>query len=1664
MNHVILLVDGGLPLVANLAMSLLDTVFWLAVQWVADLERTAVLLMWFAWMTALIVRAFMLQRMMVNEVRSARQQGREPTSLWRLELRRFSHLLVPPLWIRHVWQQWKQGRASEAEAAQEAIAPQEWLVPSIGPAYFIAANAVLVCYIVAEWLKLLLGPALSLPSKNHAWNALLFGESLYGGPLLTMRGLPSLAFALSALFWTALWVSIAFFVRLGFGGSLMVHGASADAVRHSKLRLWREKLGMRQLVGADETFKKWAAWAAGALLLISLLSTVLVLADRMPLTPQAYVVGVIVTLGWGLHLLLRGNAHVVEDVLTLPEERRVPPVPGWDAVYGFLQHEHGLHPLLPVEERAVGRFRFATKEETAQVRISPLIPQEFLVGGEALKLTQMQAHVLAALEGRSAENPTEVAAPKHGFSVAKTIDAHQAHVATNLYVASPEGTGKSLLAALSALNHVLLHAQSVLIVCASDVDAQRMIDGLRAQTERTSLRWSVQVRLAGDDLLRESLDGTVPDIVVCTLDWLALSYLAHAQNMNRLTETLGLIVVEDADAYHGAMAAHAQLSFARLNLLLSRSLRAVSGDILGGDSVSMLVLSSLTQENYLKAAEGLVKRSLTPMYFLPNGVDATDSKEKASGAEPAEQASDDAQPGDSRSGVSERGSTEQAYVFDFGSFLNARDENIGFLDLVDACEACGVPWTYWRADAGREERTRVRRHLPTPPRFQRHDPAEAAVVFVEGRFTHVQREFDRLTCAGRKFLQSPVEGERCVALIRIVDREEQMAFDVRDGGGSLTHLLERLPMPVVHLPAPEVSEAHLSSELTQRPLELQEILTCFGAESLTRIYALAKRGRITVESRLALASGDRQFQEEVFVRARARAVLDKAAGQLEIDGIPLLQPPPSQVRHVVADPVTIFDRVSLLEIDEVDPLKAVFAYYPGAIIQRAHGALLVTSLPDSTDADVWRDGDSVRVDVEPFSEDWSSCPERTLLATPDAPLDFELRHLGERPLKLALSALAFQGVHHATRYVDPESFALKQRRRFGRPTDDGNALDEGHAYTVHNATQSLLIDVGTLTQEADSDLHAGIEALFISAVRMSLGLVFSSDDGALDVSLIRLANDETTYLAFFELAVGGTGAIQALERDGVGSVLRLARLIMERVLSHERLLMRYCDRVLPKVPSDDVLVTTIVGNVEASARRLTALRQREKALRECVLEWLDAHLPDETGAGEFIHGRSYPNGYELGQTDVSDLGRAWVASVQGVSDLRWTRLHWFAVRGEERRSADVAFSQDLLSELRQNRRALTEDLLLASLKDVPVPPPPSHGQVLDLDAVDETAQLLSVDVGHALADETTVLSPEESPRESLFRRLWRRLFGSKRAGMDESAELQEALGESDSDPSASREGSEALRGKVLKNSSLPEIRRASLRGFVGENELPLVTWEESHSLLLLQEGLARLVDEATPILESFGQLLEANLTETHLLLDEDSEESEVVIRAALLESVMAATSLIHPHGDTLAPSLPGLAQRFRLAHPVVGLHQGETNALTAAAIVAVMHAHWGRPAGLFVNASNGAVMAALHLGTNPSAVGSASSGAESSTPSSDAREAIGSWRQEMLLPSNVSPQAIRRLRDRPSIHARPPGASGWMVAVDLSNARTLTDIGEEQRGNWYYIPLNSLGMSREVIG
>lgn len=1497
---------------------------------------------------------------------------------------------------------------AEPSTQDEPASEARYLAPSLGPSYFLSAYTTFVLFILFESAKPIIAFAYDLSTTQYAWTSLFFGDKPYGAALISMSGLRNLEIIISGFAWFSLFWITSIVTRLTRASKLLDHPPTAE---QSELVHSRKYFAIKRLIAPDETFARWARITFFVLVGSTIIGIPLILSERFAVSASAFAVGLVVLNGWWFHLFLKGDAGgESEEEEALPDSAEEAQRPGFSAVLDLLHLHHGASPPeLPQEARAVyprlnaGELRPGAENRAAPEAsegISALLA-EFAAAGAGEQLILSEDVLATLLRVHDSCNPD-----------ARTPMEGEDGELGGLYLAAPAESGKTSLGVLAAVNHALKHATMAIVVAHSSKEAAKLRDRINKKLNACTLRWTLNVRLADRDLIQDELQGSVPEILVCDLNWIA-GHLLHDQNKYRaILGAIGLIVVDDIESYHGAMATQAQLVFARLNLALSRTIAARDAQ----REVGFLALSGDLEPSVRASAGKLTKRRLEE---LKRDADIP------------------------LFGPIDRTREGSALVYNLEDFVDRKGDPLTLETIVRACEEAKVPWAYCRAGVDRRTQSGDIRALNIPvdavsQRVERY--SEAGVIFVVGRYTHVGGELRRLAAAGHRFLEKPIAGQRTVAIIRVVDNDERMALEMGNAKGSLDELMRRLPLRLAQTPPQQVIEAHLSAELRARSLEAKEILDYFGRDALLQSFRLAKAERIRVEIAQEISKDGRNFEELAELHATAQAFMKTSEDEpyLTYQGeeIRLLPPPFRSLESARSASLPIVEHPSEERLFEMNPHVARFLCYPGAILETREGPRVVIEEKRH------KSGGSaprLKIYVEPIDEGLISVPERSLSYQLVDHSNAAPRRIyfGAESLEIIVTRARIFGTHHATRWLDPVTAEPKARHIYQdahyapHSLSLGNKSDEGPELSV------LILNIAGLGDGAEARLRRHARALLLATIRQCVGLVYHDLARVSDVSLMRPrgSHEEPSSLVFFDLIPEGSDAVANLERDGLPLLLRLSRLIVERVLRPRRIVARFND--LPRL--DD-------PPVSGASPEPPLTDEEEIATRQLVLEFLNARLYAETAMRRPTRDRDYPTHFELNPLGSESIGRAFITASMGVTDLRWTRLAHRSGLRRVVRSIDVGFSQELIREL--ERAQLRRNAAL------------EHA----LTQIDEHAEVR----GAGAQDDEMESSHEPMSRAkqglSVLRRFMAMLGRIFKLGKKHAAQGIEALAEN----AAAEETALALNEHAEDEQERPHIVPAHLHGFT---DIPEGGQQDSRAAELegtlraqyeaLDASLGECIQENFLFIEPLTTLLQKYLEQItnsregafsdSSLANNDRVEDELLEEALFVEAARLFGELIstrrgdeHAQG-AFAPApeehaLPTPFERLSLNEPGLMLRHGVASELSAALALSTLQRLLGRSTGCFMNIATGQVLGAIHI-----------DGPGVALEGDGEAAAIGAFRERHLTESGaVTPQLKRRLRERPAIYAR--DAHGLHLAVDLKHTRQLSVLTHEYRGEWYFMP------------
>ena len=875
--------------------------------------------------------------------------------------------------------------------------------------------------------------------------------------------------------------------------------------------------------------------------------------------PGTWILAALLLFFVSFHLLTAGRppATAKKEKSEEETEEEAPPAPDPLAKLGLAVR--ALRPGTRLEALETLPSNEASNAETPE-RLG-LLARELLVeltGGDALWSHQREVldHLLASwqLDAATGRGPAPALVEEVSRSpIRKTDDAPHA------LVLAAEGSGRTTLARLALLHVAFDRGATTLVVLPNRRAARRWAEELRQALERSSARWTLQVCVAGEDLQAALIGGKTPGVVIADLESFEAEVLGDPRS-DAFFDRLGLVVVDDVDAFVGVAEMHLHLCMRRLWALADTRRPA-------GDAAYPMVLLALAGPAHASSGAAAWARHLL--------------------AVPLRVFESDGAPRVPRALLRRR------------DLVDGSGDDLPLALLAEACDAAGIPW---HARFGGDVLRELRRVDGDLTRFRRHhvdDPRDAEVVLIEGNYPDVRREADRLAHAGVR-----TEAGSCVLVLAPPADEEMVLHEEADDApnGALTRSLPRF----VVLAEPDVLRQRHFDRALGREHDVDALRTRFGGtfvdETLQRLDA---SGRI---ARRSVWRFDRR-RDDAVATERLRAVREAALGE-PIDA------------DCVSDSgarVRLEDVGTATEIGVVDRAIAPARHAPGTIFLAPSGRHRVRA---------WVDG---ALQVEPLTEPWRTTIDR--VTTLDVGrVAFVVRQLGGAPCELALVRGEVREKLVGLRRYGPASELLEHRRL--EPASE-----------ARYATDVLLLAT-PLPREARVPLAA--------ALRMTIGCALRGADVLLGVDELELQG--RPCLAFWDRTPGASGYASTLARELLGEVLRLSRLVLERLVGRESVRLR-------RLHDTSVDGDTLAWDLGAALAFLDQL--------------LDAppHARPEP--------RRPKREYVPGEGTAGDLGRLWMARSGRSDDLVWTR-HAFE-SGESHHHLDVAIE----------RRALLEELELA---------------------------------------------------------------------------------------------------------------------------------------------------------------------------------------------------------------------------------------------------------------------------------------------------------------------------------------------------------------------------------
>jgi hypothetical protein len=1197
-------------------------------------------------------------------------------------------------------------------------------VATIGPSFTIAALCTTGVYLIGLAAQPLLRRQMGASPDSPVWEILILGARPELQWYIPLARYPWLAAVVVAALWFGVWWWSGRIVRLVLGDWLGKNLASS-AQDKAVLPWWRTWFGAPALHEPDETYTRWAKYPPLVALAGIVFAWVSVEGDPYRVSPSMFALTLVCWTSWVLHLRLRGLS-ALEAPEVVEEEAQQVVAHGWPDVLADLKQRYQIkEPISFMPPRQVEALPMSRADVQAEGVITPLLLE--LVPGKTL--THMQ-HVLLRTLSLQAYVHTDPPTPRDELELSGAgrgaLEDRTGMRHRNQIVLAPEGSGKSTLAMLAACNTAIVHTRGALIITRDNERADQTWGAIRAALEPSTLRWNVRVRRVGGDLVSDLAQGILPEIIVCSMYQLVVNVLDEAPHYAPFLENLGLLIIDDIESFCGPVEAHAQLALRRL-LLRVRELGGADADV--ADALPpVLALGADSMQDTAAWARGLLGVDAVARMF---NYSSEEAGEREASALAAQGVRTDAPKGADAPTIKAKAPSAGPihHLFRLNDLRDADDAPLDARRVVESCERLAVPWHYRACGDANRLSGRQRLNLRDEPRYYVPTAEHAAVVLLEGGVTEVRREIARLSRAGAQFKPvklvtrggeeveqddaAPAASEKKrpqapaaavpIALITLIDPDEEMALTELNRHSPLAHELAELPRPVVRPATGRVVLEHMAAELTTSWVEVADALDIFGSGAARALSRLADAGMLMTEERVDLHPELQLYQRRVYVRATMRALGGDARGLGAGLDQPLLPPKVAQVELPSGDRLAIRDRSTLALIDEVDGTAGPHLYYLGRIFETAQGRFMV----------VGRSGDAAAGDilVEPYLSDGGSSPRRrarighiyrephadgTLGPARPAPPVVEPLLIGEFPLALSLGDVSCAVDHIATVRLDAGLGEVRQRTVYDEQARLAYAPPafETSALGIYANPAPGLGDAAIV--EAPALMFAEAR-LIAAAMRAVLPSMLRGASGAIEVALYMeaaqpgeddvLSSAEGFFL--YDPHPGGNGAARSLHRDGVELLLRLVRVYLERVLYHDRLRARHdhwgdaqeilagdmeVDAMPPPALPGLRAVRSDDAAIDEYAVRSGTMRERDRELRRRALVWLDSRLRPE---GSLVGGRvqgQYGSGREVGEGDVWDIGRAWYSKDGAVTELLWTKHRWHL--GEEAEAmVDVGFDR-----------------------------------------------------------------------------------------------------------------------------------------------------------------------------------------------------------------------------------------------------------------------------------------------------------------------------------------------------------------------------------------------------
>jgi hypothetical protein len=946
----------------------------------------------------------------------------------------------------------------------------------------------------------------------------------------------------------------------------------------------------------DLKFRRWVGRALPLLMSLHVLAGLRMAAEPTE-GPAAgsWVVGGLLLWLTSFHLLTSGRAEDrkkaeeenEEENESGPQENFAQPLARLERAVDVLRPGTTFEAL---EHRAARPGHFAPFPE----RAAPLVREIFEETTGATRLWSHQASVLEHLTGVWSMQRSIARSEVPRLEEEKGLGpvAVRRDTTPHALLLSPEGSGRTTLTVLAAL-HVFVDRGATSLVVVRDRDAAAAWAGsVRSALTGSSARWNVLVAQAGHDMTSRLVAGRMPSIVVAALEDLESEVLVDRRT-DAFLGRLGLVIADDLDAFTGIAEMHLQMCMRRLWALL--------------DSLHTAAYPAALVATAAAGSSGM------------------DAWAKHVLAVPLRVFDDDGAPCRSRVLLRRR------------DLVDARGEDVPLHLLAEACEQAGLPWhRRLCGDAHRPVR-RAMFDLGTSRRHHRDDPAEAAVVLVEGTYPDVRREADRLAHAGR----AADAGDVVVVLAPPAD--EEMVLHEEADDAAHRELVSTLPLAVPLAEPRLVAQRHFDRSLA-REQALEALGDRFGARFVRQtVERLSAHGKVVQRRVPMIDPRTDDIVERVLVASAGQGALGRPIE-------PTCVSEPSARTRIsdagTSEPLIVVDRA-----------VAPAIVPPGSVFLHRRGRFRVLDQSRVETADEEGDERTAELVGKPVR----TTVDRTLALPGRVELVFSERKLGGRALRVAVGHAQVQESVHGIRTYAPGPRLLDEQ------------LYDAPVVSSYG-TEVCLVRV---THDESPDPSAAALVPVVAALRMMLPCYLRACHDLADVDLVE--HEGRAHVCFFDRVPGGGGFARFIGGRGLLELFTLARLVLERLVGPELVRLR---AIHDHTPGGDPSRWDLVE----ALRFLDDILDAPPALATSELETKPI-VPGGPRA-ELTPGEGH-----------GALGRLWISTTGRTDDLVWTRHRFVSMHdlGDVPAGSmyfDLAFERHTIVAARRRSSLGAEDVWL----------------------------------------------------------------------------------------------------------------------------------------------------------------------------------------------------------------------------------------------------------------------------------------------------------------------------------------------------------------------------------